>query len=428
MNTANTKSTNTKSTNIKLNKEKNKSKINFNKMATDIQENISNTSNNIVSTIKKKLFTKETQLQKDKQLLYKKVNEYFKKEEKYKLNRLAIYYNFEAKFSHIFSIPHYIYLFLWNKEFVFNCSYEWDKIITIYKSILSKDKTFKYSRMNELKDVWERESILVWTYHIISLFILLGSMQFYGMFTSLFNSSVDSINKVAPKYIHDLNIKVIFGLYLFIIVGLYYYGITFIISLGKIIYFILYILTILLYYIAYFIVNLIINILYYFFLSLYNVYIYLFTSRTFTGGSYLNKYEKPIIPNGTDLINDTYDNAVNSIKNAFYNIFSPKKDNASFLDTVTFNTNYYLERSKGTCNNNRLEAILAEYNAKRKTDVPIDLNKELYKEFKNRIPDNLKNSKLVKCMNNKFKNKDVDSKILKNNKNNKCTKYVKEKK
>ena len=425
MNTTNNSSNN--KSNNKSNNDNNESNTSLNKMTSNIQSNIVDTTTNMVSNIKKTLFTKETQLQKDKKLLYKKVDQYFKKEDKYILNRLAIYYNFEPKFSHIFSIPHYIYLFLWNKDFVLNCSYEWEKIVDLYKSILRRDKTFKYSRMKELKNVWERESVLFWTYQIISLFILLGSIQFYGMFTKLFNYSVDSVNKVAPREIHDLNIKIIFAFYLFIVVGLYYYGIAFIIafiiSFGKAAYFILYIFMILLYYIL----VAFLTIIYYFFLGLYYVYIFLFNPRTFTGGSNLDKYEKTIIPNGSDFINDTYNNTIYSIRKTFYDIFSSRKETVSFLDTVAFNATYYLERSKGTCNNNRLEAILAEYNAKRKTDVPVDLNKELYKEFKSRIPDHLKNSKIVKCMNNKYKNKDVNTEILKKNKNNKCTKYVKNK-
>ncbi len=359
---------------------------------SDIALRVKNFIVNKISNIKSKKPPKYS----IKNLEYK-LDRFFKKEKKFFKNKLLIYYNFNKNLVDVPSIPYYLSLFYSNLYHVANsvANDEWEEIEDIYEKVREKNPNYKNSRLTDKKPAYDRRFMLIITYYILIIFIYVASSFFYKLLSKGFYYIIDMLGVSNDENATFL----LFLLYTFFIMGCYYGGIPFIITViiyvAKFIYFILKVL----YYI-----------IYYFFKLLFTIFkilgsVLASAGSSMTGGSInnQNKNRKNKKNNnkfiGGNIFDDIGD-AINDIKEAFDKISIEFFVNIieQFFEAITPTPSGAMSLLETECKStSNIEKMLAKHNTERSSEG-INIGKKIKHGFKNILPESVQNNVFVKCM------------------------------
>ena len=306
-----------------------------------------------------------------------RLHKFFKKENTFLKNKLLLYYEFNKNILDIPVIPYYISLFYQNLDYIVYCvKYsEWDEIMEIYKNIIKDNPNYKNSRITDAKHIYDRRYFLLVLYYIILIFIYYLSSYFYKFLSSLFYFLIDTFNITSSPNLTFLCAII----YLYLIFGIYYGGMPFII----------------------FSINMVLKFAYYSSIAIY--YFFYFIGlvfkigvlQSFRGGNNNHKTKKI----GGSMYNE-FDTLINGIKYTFDDYIS------SFLIKIIKTILSYILPNFNTMNildtqcssTSTIERMLANHDNNRNTNEPINITKKLNNTIKNILPTNVQNNEFIKCM------------------------------
>lgn len=335
------------------------------------------------------LIGRKTEYKKDtKDYLDNEINKFFKKEKRFKRNKLLLYYDFNRKIGDIISVPYQMSLFYENlNHIVYNCiNSPWDNIMETYKKIVKKNPNYKNSRLEAQKPVYDRRYLLLIVYYIYIVYVYIISSILYNFISRTFYKIITRLN------IRDSNNAtfVMFLLYVGFILGLYYGGIDFIIFVIVLLWNIIWYASIILYYIIYY--------------SLWGLFILLrlvgagtvSTVKIFVGGKKRSKLKGGGIDEDFINIYKEFDEFINSIKNAIDKIsieFVVNIMDKLFMSAMP--DNIFETECKSTSN---IEKMLARHNIRRNINKDINITNKISEVAINNLPENVKNNEFLQCM------------------------------
>jgi hypothetical protein len=314
-----------------------------------------------------------------------RLDKFFKKEKRFLKNKLLLYYDFNKKIIDIPVIPYYVSLFYQNIDYIVYCvKYsEWDEIMEIYKNVVKANPNYKNSRLTDPKHVYDRRYLLLTLYYIFIIYIYVITNYLYKYISNGFYFFIDTLDASG-----DSNLTFLLAfVYLFLVFGVYYGGIPFIIFVIRMFFKALYYIFVFIYYVFYFI-------------GLVLYYIMVGVTRPIIGGHNKNNRNNKDKLVGGDIYNN-FDNFINDLKDTF------DENTANFLiSIVTTILGYILPSTKTVTNildnpcksTSNIEKMLAKHNNIRNTDEPINLNKKVNRSIKSILPTNVQNNEFVKCM------------------------------
>lgn len=344
---------------------------------------------NIISTSVKEQFNTLINSEKSEPIKYtpkyleSRLNKFFNKEKRFKKNWLLLYYGFNKTTSEILSTPYYISLFYSNLNYITSScvNSEWDTIMDIYRRIIKKNPNYKNARLDEEKSIYDRRYILLVIYYIFIIFVYAISQILYVKISETFKWLLNVFNIVDEENA----VFVLLVSYTLFILGLYYGGIEFIISVIKILIKVIYYAVIFIYYTIYYLGWLLLIIF-----KLLGKLMYK-TKDAMIGGNVNNK--KMV---GGDIFEDIED-YINNVKSAFdklsINFIVSILD--SFFNNILPDDNILESQCKSTSN---IEKMLSRHNSRRNTEEPIDINEKLSNISKEFLPDTMRKDPFVKCM------------------------------
>lgn len=309
------------------------------------------------------------------------INKFFKKEKRFKRNKLLLYYDFNRKISEIISTPYYMSLFYENmNHIVHNCIYSpWDNIMETYKKVVKKNPNYKNSRLDTEKAVYDRRYMLLIVYYIYIIYIYIISSRLYIFISQTFYKIIDKLN------IRDSNngTLIIFILYLGFILGVYYGGIDFLIFVIVLLWNIIWYICVIIFYTIYYL--------------LWGLFILVrlmgkgavSTVRVFVGG----KKQKKLQGGG---IYEEFDEFINDMKKTIDKVtidFVVNVLNKLFMSAMP--DDIFETDCKSTSN---IEQMIAKHNVKRNINEDINITGKISQVARNNLPDSVKNNKFVQCM------------------------------
>ena len=208
-----------------------------------------------------------------------KLDKFFKKEKQFLKNRILIYYEFNKNIFDLPVIPYYLSLFYNNLDYIVYCiKYSpWDEIMEIYKNIVKTNPNYKNSRLTDPKHVYDRRYLLFIIYYIFVSVVYLFGHYLYKFISNNFYFFIDTL-----ETLDDANFTFLLAIiYVYLIVGVYYGGIPFIIFIIKMTFYAIYYLLMFIYYVVYFI-------------GLILYYVAVGISSPFVGGGNKNNKKKKI--------------------------------------------------------------------------------------------------------------------------------------
>ena len=344
--------------------------------------------NNIAENFKNYIisyFYSEKKITKSNSISYLeyKLDKFFKKEKQFLKNRILIYYEFNKNIFDLPVIPYYLSLFYNNLDYIVYCiKYSpWDEIMEIYKNIVKTNPNYKNSRLTDPKHVYDRRYLLFIIYYIFVSVVYLLSHNLYKFISNNFYFFIDTLETM-----DDANFTFLLAIiYMYLITGVYYGGIPFIIFIIKIIFYAIYYLLMFIYYFLYFI-------------GLILYYLAVGISSPFVGGG--NKDNKKTKLVGGNIYND-FDNYINSVKETF------DEQTAEILITIVSTIlSYILPNSKTVINvldtpcksTSNIEKMLSKHNNSRNTEESININTKVNRTIKSILPEDIQNNEFIKCM------------------------------
>ena len=310
-----------------------------------------------------------------------RLDKFFKKEKQFLKNKLLLYYEFNKKFLDIPVIPYYISIFYQNLDYIIYCvKYsEWEEIMEIYKNITKINPNYKNSRLTDPKPIYDRRYMLLVLYYIFLIYIYILGHYLYKFISEAFYFLLETFTIT-----EDANLTfLLFIIYIFLIIGIYYHGIPFIIYIIIMFFTALYYILICIYYLLYFI-------------GLILYYLLIGVSRPFVGGNKNNK--KKFI--GGNIYKD-FDYFINSLKNNLdeYTFELIKKIINTILTYILPDASVIINTFNPCDNTTTIEKMLATHNNNsRNTEEPININKKINRAIKNILPTNVQQNEFVKCM------------------------------
>ena len=344
--------------------------------------------NNIAENFKNYIisyFYSEKKITKSNSISYLeyKLDKFFKKEKQFLKNRILIYYEFNKNIFDLPVIPYYLSLFYNNLDYIVYCiKYSpWDEIMEIYKNIVKTNPNYKNSRLADPKHVYDRRYLLFIIYYIFVSVVYLLSHNLYKFISNNFYFFIDTLETM-----DDANFTFLLAIiYMYLITGVYYGGIPFIIFIIKIIFYAIYYLLMFIYYFLYFI-------------GLILYYLAVGISSPFVGGGNKNNKKTKLV--GGNIYND-FDNYINSVKETF------DEQTAEILITIVSTIlSYILPNSKTVTNvldtpcksTSNIEKMLSKHNNSRNTEESININTKVNRTIKSILPEDIQNNEFIKCM------------------------------